>query len=108
MKIIITEKQKDNILENEVVERNVSKIIKFLNKRYEPIIATEKHNDEYKEKPMVKNLIDENILTLDELKSYILKKFNSHSKEFLNQVIKDWFSGYYNKYNKLSRNIKLF
>lgn len=108
MKIKITESQKDFILENEVVERNTHKLMDFLNKSYEVAIATEKFNDEYKETPMVKNLIDDSLLTVDELKSYIFKKFNNYSEEFLTQVIKDWYSGFYVKNGKLSRNIKLF
>lgn len=107
--IIITETQLQNLV-NFINESNqttiVNKIVKFLNKSYEPAIGTVKKGGEYFDKAMVKNNINNEILTLANLFEYLKYKFDGLNPELIKQIIKDWYTGNLKDSNKLSKNIK--
>lgn len=110
MKLIISEKQLKLIATYITESGNqtsiVKKIVKFLDSSYEPAIGTVKKGGEYHDKGMVKNTVNNDIISDAALLDYLKYKFEGLGDEFLKQVISDWFNGKLDKGTVLSKNVK--
>ena len=106
-KIIISEKQLGVILES-IQEDNIRKVVKYLDKHYEPAVGTYREGGEYHNKTMITNLADNEMLTPRSLVQHLKYKFNLND-EFLQQIVRDWFDGNFKntKEYSLSRNISM-
>jgi hypothetical protein len=107
--IIINERQlqvlKRSIMENNMHETLVEKLVADLNSNYEPMLGIVREDGEYYEEPMVKIKVDNTETTIKELYEYFKKKYKL-GDEFTKQVIKDWMFGKI-KDNKLSKNVPI-
>ncbi len=108
-KIIITERQvqviKKNIIENDMHENLVERMVADLNNNYEPMMGVMREDGEYREEPMVKIKVDNTETSIKRLYQYFKKKYKL-GNEFTQQVIKDWMFGKI-KDNRLSKNVSI-
>ena len=92
-KIIITEKQYDVIkkllTESNDYENIVNSIVEDLNNNYVRAIETYLDGDEYKKRKVFEVVVDERIITPEELLEYFKSKYKL-GENFLKQVIVDW------------------
>jgi len=109
-KLIINENQlthlADYILENNH-SRVVKGVVKYLKANYEPSKGTYKKGGEYHEEPMIKNLVNGELMTVKSLYEHIGFKYSGLSPLFLKQVIDDWYNGRIDDEYKLSKNVKV-
>ena len=109
-KLIISEKQLA-LIANLINEDNghqlmVSKIVDNLNLNYEPSFGTYKKGGEFFETPMLHNKVTKEMVTPKSLFDYLNYKYKV-GEDFIKQVIRDWFDGFIDKSNRLSKNVKL-
>lgn len=109
-KLIINEKQL-NGLANYLLENNHERIVKlvvnYLEANYEPTKGTFKRGGEYHEEPMIKNLVNDEMMTVKSLYEHVLYKFEGINAEFIKQVIDDWYNGRIDDNFKLSKNVRV-
>jgi hypothetical protein len=113
-RIIITESQyerlKLNLNEATAHSNKIEKMKTFLDANYEPIEKYVRKGGEYSSSVMVKNKIDDEELSLKELKQYLKFKFefeDDTNDKFVEQVITDWMYGRIGDDNMLTKNIPL-
>jgi hypothetical protein len=111
MKLIINERQNDYLIKNLIKENDYTYIIEILldelNKNYKKNSAVVKGDFDYYNSDVILVKFDNTVTTPKKLLGYLYLKYgNICSKEFIKQVISDWF---YNKINNgvLSKNIPL-
>ena len=91
-----------------IQEKNVKKVVNYIDANYEPTVGTYRQGGEFHEQPMIMNKVDNEMLTPRSLYQHLKYKFNM-GDDFLQQVVRDWFDGkYHNNSNySLSRNVKM-
>jgi hypothetical protein len=109
-RIKITETQLER-LKTSINEANAhSNIVKQmkedLDKNYQPIEKFMREGGEYYEKPMIKIMADEEVITPKALFEYLKYKYKMND-EFTKQVIRDWVDGKISDDYRLSKNISL-
>ena len=106
-KLIISESQLNIILEH-IQASNIGRVVKYLDKHYEPAVGTYKEGGVFHNKTMINNLIDGEMLTARSLVQHLKYKYNLNDG-FLEQIVRDWFDGNFkNKTNyTLSRNVSM-
>lgn len=108
-KIIITEKQMALIVnlikENNVQDRVLARIIEDLDLNYEPAMGVHEIGNEFYNTPMISKKVTGDTITPKDLYEYLDHKFNGLNKEFIKQVIVDWYHGRLQKGGRLSKNI---
>ena len=92
-KLIITEKQYERI-KNMLSESNdyqiiVNSIVEDLNNNYVRAVETYLDGNEYKKRKVFEVVVDERIITPEELLEYFKDKYKL-GENFLKQVITDW------------------
>ena len=94
-KILITERQLSIIIETQTVHnRMVKKLVEYLNSFYEPLMGVFPGKEEYSSSGVIKNIVDDAILSPKALKDHLVTKFGPNiSENFYKQVILDWFNG---------------
>lgn len=100
-KIIINENQlkliKGYVSENVTHVRLKNKIHNFLDADYEPSSGVQEISNEFYTKPLVKKKIDGESITIKALCDYMSQKFSGIDRGELNDSIKGWFYGDYDK-----------
>ena len=109
-RIIITETQFKN-LKKRLIEVNLhSNMVKtlkeFLDMYYERVDTFVREGGEYFDKIMIKNKIDDELITPKSLYEYMKYKFDVN-EEFVKQVIRDWVSGSINDDYQLTKNVSI-
>ena len=109
-KVIISERQlsllTNHIVESSVHQSHVESIVDDLNKNYEPSKGTYKKGGEYFEEPMVLNKVDKELITLKALLDYMLYKYEL-GRDFVKQVITDWYTGDIGDSYTLTKNVTI-
>lgn len=109
-KIIITESQlktlKQNIFEVNAHSHMVKTLKEFLDEYYERVDTFVREGGEYFNEIMIKNKIDEELMSAKSLFEYMKYKFDVN-EEFIKQVIRDWVSGTINDDYQLTKNVPL-
>lgn len=109
-KLIITESQlarlKQNLTESSEVALMVEKMKKDLDANYTISNQFVKEGGEYSDAPMIKINVDGELISPKDLYETMKYKYKN-SREFTEQVIRDWFDNKITKNNMLSKNIAL-
>jgi hypothetical protein len=109
-KILITESQwktlKQNLYEANAHAHMVKTLKEFLDNYYERVDTYVREGGEYFDKIMIKNKIDEELMSVKSLYEYMNYKFDVN-EEFIKQVIRDWVSGNINDNYQLTKNVSL-
>lgn len=110
MKLIINERQLD-IIANHIQEAGhqasvVKRVKTFLDDSYEPAIGTVKKGGEYHDENMIKNRVNNEMMSIGSLLEYLRYKFEGLGDDFLKQIIRDWFNGNLENNDNLSKNVK--
>tara|TARA_R110000851_G_scaffold172952_3_gene319234 strand:+ start:1018 stop:1353 length:336 start_codon:yes stop_codon:yes gene_type:complete len=100
-KIIINKRQIGVITkfinENIANVRLKNKIQTFLENDYEPSFGVKKIANEFYDQALIKKKIDGEEITPIALSKYLVHKFNGLTKKEINDSIKGWYYGDYNK-----------
>lgn len=108
-KIIINEKQLKlivNVIKENKVQDNVLKsIVTDLDLNYEPATGTHEIGHEFYNTPMISKKVNGETITPKDLYEYLNHKFDGLNKDFLKQVITDWYKGNLKNNGKLTKNI---
>jgi len=100
-KLIITEGHlkalKQYTLENVASVKLKNKINDFLEADYEPSMGVKKMSNEFYNQPLIKKKLDGSSITPKALAEYISHKFSGMKKEEINDCIKGWYYGDYDK-----------
>jgi len=110
MKIIIKESVlKKILLENETVILNyATQIADFLDKNYMPSVEKIEKNGEFVDRHVFTKKINKDVVNALDMLDYLDYKFNdlsddeNYRKNFLKQILKDWYSGFWQKNKMLS------
>lgn len=109
-RLIIRESQleylKKTIQESLVYSRMVERIKKDLDLNYAASIGVVREGGEYFEKPMIKILIDGEMITPKALYEYLKFKYKM-GDDFTKQIIQDWVFGKITDDYRLSKNVAL-
>lgn len=98
IKLVITETQQEKILNHFINENDYSLIVNTLvndlNKNYVKNKATVRSNEDYKIDDIIMVKADNSVASPNSLLNYLHHKYHDIcSKEFIKQVISDWFNG---------------
>ncbi len=109
-RLIISEKQLGSLADY-VLENNHSKVVEnvveYLKTYYEPYSGVYKKGGEYHKEPMVKNMVNGELMTVKSLYEHMLYKFDGLATDFIKQVIDDWYKDKIGDDYKLSKNVKV-
>lgn len=109
-KLIITESQlarlKQTLTESSEVALMVEKMKKDLDSNYTISNQFVKEGGEYSDAPMIKINVDGELISPKDLYETMKYKYKN-SREFTEQVIRDWFDNKITKNHMLSKNISL-
>ena len=109
-KLIITESQlarlKHRLAESSDTALMVEKMKKDLDSNYTISNQFVKEGGEYSDAPMIKINIDDELISPKDLYETMKYKYKK-SREFTEQVIRDWFDGKITKNHMLSKNVPL-
>lgn len=112
-KLIITESQLERLKVKLNEENQHARIVKqikdVLDSTYEPIDKYVRKGGEYSNTVMVKNKIDDEELTIEQLFKYIKHStdLTDENSPIIKQTIKDWVFGNIDDDNALSKNVPL-
>lgn len=108
-KIIITEKQMGLVVklikENAVHDRVLNRMVEDLDLNYEPAMGTHEIGNEFYNTPLISKKVTGDTITPKDLYEYLNHKFQGLNKEFIQQVITDWYHGRLKEGGGLSKNI---
>lgn len=108
-KIIITERQMGLIVkllkENSVHDRILGRMVEDLDLNYEPAMGTHEIGNEFYNTPLISKKVTGDTITPKDLFEYLDHKFQGLNKEFIKQVITDWYHGRLSEGGGLSKNV---
>lgn len=94
-----------HLVESQIYTKNVKLVLDYLVENYEPAVASVQYGDIYQNEKRIKKRIDETEMSPRELFVNVCAKFPKISKDFLKQVILDWYNGTIGNDLSLSRNV---
>ena len=96
-RIIITESQYKRLMktinEESTHSLAVKQLKKELNASYMPVNKYVRKGGVYNDVTMIKNLIDDEEISVKSLRDFLKDKFKLEDNDFIEQVIRDWVSG---------------
>jgi hypothetical protein len=106
-KLIINERQLaliTKVIKEDVNGNVIKQVANYLDTYYDSSFGTHEAAGEYHNTPMIKNKVDDELITPKNLLKHLIVKFNL-DPDFLTQIIRDWWDGQLDGDFMLSKNI---
>lgn len=91
--------------ENSVHDRVLNRMVNDLNLNYEPAMGTHEIGNEFYNTALISKKVTGDTITPKDLFEYLNHKFQGLNKDFIQQVIIDWYHGRLADNGGLSKNV---